>query len=333
MILMFNENNTTQRQITGSISGDEMSKKAFLILLIALLAVGCNSDSRNEEAKQGPVPQVFVFPGPQKERLISQEIIDQDNCDGTAETSQTVERSHTVFYTLELGSNIKVEADGRAKIPEIGEVGVGVEVAGNYQVGYGNSDSISRSQTVAAAPRSHIQHTVQQFEIWETGEVLIVAGGINQRFLYNFRRDFSIKAVAPANVDCPEGGASQSQPEAEVEIPNETIVSPIPQRPIKERTITTGGGVTEVYAMNLENGEILVGHADGFKEYYGCIAYLIVGPGDFEFSLTSGLWDLWSNVPPDQYETLLNEQGSALTNLYGCTPVKFVRCDSQGCQQ
>lgn len=185
-----------------------MFKKAFLISLLLLFVVGCTSSGGSEEVAQGPQPQIFVFPGPQEERLISQEVIDLLNCTGNAETSQTVTRAHTVLYTLELGLEITVSADGRAGIPGIGEVGVGAAVATNYQVGYGRSETVSRSQTVAAAPGSHIQHTIQQFEVWETGEVLIVAGDTNRRLPYSFRRDFSIKAVAPANIGCPGGASS-----------------------------------------------------------------------------------------------------------------------------
>lgn len=191
-----------------------MQKKICLILFLIMTAA-CNGGGEKPVAN-GPLPQIFIFPGEAEKRLISQETIEQNNCDGTAEMSQEVGRSHTVLYTLELGSGVKVEADGRAKIPEIGEVGVGVEVAANYQVGYGRSDTVSRAQTVAAAPNSHIQHTIQQFEIWETGEVLITVGEINQRLPYSFRRDFSIDAVAPANIGC-AGGAIVNSPESNPE--------------------------------------------------------------------------------------------------------------------
>lgn len=315
-----------------------MIKKICFILLFSMLLISCD-DGNDGEVANGPLPQVFIFPGEQEERLISQETIIQDNCDGTAVTSQTVEKSHTVLYTLELGSEITVTADGSAGIPGVGKVGVGVEIAGHYQVGYGQSETISRAQTVSAAPDSHIQQTIQHFEIWETGEVLIVAGNVNQRFPYKFRRDFSIKPSELNNIACPGTATNIAPPDEITPSPtpqvsiNEVASSPAPQVPTKQKTVVTQGGITETYTMNLENNEILVGHADRFKDIYGCVAYLVVGPGNFEFSLTSGLWDLWSNVPPEQYETLLVEQGNVLTNQYNCIPVKYVRCDSQGCQQ
>ncbi|MDG6922036.1 MAG: hypothetical protein JRN67_01930, partial [Nitrososphaerota archaeon] len=121
-------------------------------------------------------------------------------------------RQHTVQYTMEIGAGLTVSAEGKVGVPSVGEVSVGTEVAAHYKVGYGRQETVSRSQTVAAAPRSHIQHTIQQFEIWETGEVLIVVGDQNQRLPYSFRRDFSIEAVAPANVGCttPPAGSIES---------------------------------------------------------------------------------------------------------------------------
>jgi hypothetical protein len=188
-----------------------MSKKVFFISLLLLFVVGCKGEG-GEEVGPGQQLQVFVFPGSQEKRLISQEVINLPNCTGNAESSQAVTRAHTVLYTLELGRQIAVSADGRAGIPGIGEVGVGTEVAASYRVGYGRSETVSRSQTVAAAPASHMQHTIQQFEIWETGELLIVAGEVNQRIPYSFRRDFSIEVVAPANIGCPGGGSIQTRP-------------------------------------------------------------------------------------------------------------------------
>ena len=171
-----------------------MYKKIYLLLFIVSLLVltGCGGNE-GEEVAEGPAPQIFVFPGEQEKVHISQEVIDLPNCTGNAESSQEVTRAHTVQYTLNLGSEITVSADGRAGIPRVGEVGVGAAVAANYNVGYGHSETVSRAQTVAAAPASHMQHTIQQFEIWEAGEVLIVVGDINQRLPYSFRRTLASK--------------------------------------------------------------------------------------------------------------------------------------------
>ncbi|PIE82101.1 MAG: hypothetical protein CSA11_01660 [Chloroflexi bacterium] len=107
---------------------------SILFLILIITACGSNGNGEGEEVSNGAVSQIFIFPGEQEKRLISQETIPQNNCNGKAEISQTIERSHAVLYTLELGSGIKVEADGHAL-------------------------------TVAAPPQTHIQHTLQQYEI------------------------------------------------------------------------------------------------------------------------------------------------------------------------
>lgn len=195
----------------------QTSQRSYFLLVLFLLLfliVACNGTKSTPEPVAEVNAQVFVFPSGTEKRLISDEKITQDNCVGSAETSQTITRQHTVQYTMELGSELKVNAEGKVGVPGVGEVGVGTEVATHYNVGYGRQETVSRAVTVAAAPKSHIQHTIQQFEVWEIGEVLIVVGDYNQRLPYSFRRDFSIDAVAPANLGCQ--GAPTTSPSENV---------------------------------------------------------------------------------------------------------------------
>lgn len=111
-------------------------------------------------------------------------------------------------------------------MPSVGEVGVGAEVASHYSVGYGRQEAVSRSVTVATTAGSHIQHTIQQFEIWETGEVLIVAGSHNQQLPYSFRRDFSIDIVPPASLGCPPSGSTEQATSPEEVAVDEPIEEP-----------------------------------------------------------------------------------------------------------
>lgn len=95
--------------------------------------------------------------------------------------------------------------------------------------------------------------------------------------------------------------------------------------PLKVETEVTMGGVRKTYNLRLNDGELLVGHADKFQGYSRCVAFLIVGPGSFEFWVESGLWDRWINTTPESYQPLLQEQIDTLVNKYQCTPVKTVR--------
>ena len=167
-------------------------------LAILLLIASCTSSGDGEVVSA----KIEVFTGQQDRRLISEEKITQDNCSGSAETSQTVTRSHTILYSLEVGTGFSVNTSGEVGVPGIGQVGVGSEIASYYSVSYGGEDTVSRAVTVAAKEGTNMQHTIQHFEVWEQGEVLIIVGDVTQRLPYSFRRDFSIEAVAPANLGC-----------------------------------------------------------------------------------------------------------------------------------
>jgi hypothetical protein len=104
--------------------------------------------------------------------------------------------------------------------------------------------------------------------------------------------------------------------------PTAIVVTPAP---LKVETEVTMGGVRKTYNQHLNDGELLVGHADKFQGYSPCVAFLIVGPGTFEFWIESGLWDKWINTTPQSYQPLLQEQIDTLVNKYQCTPVKTVR--------
>jgi len=185
------------------VSSRNITLTVFLFLL--MLAAACAPTA----AEPGLAPEIFITPGPPETILLSNEEIMQDNCNGGAMMSQTVERSYTVSRTLELGAAISVDAGGRAGIPGVGEVGVGAAVASHYNVSYGSEETVTRSVTVATEKGQHILHTVRQNMLWETG-TLVVAGATDP-IPYRFRKDFSMEELPPANLGCP-GGAQPVDP-------------------------------------------------------------------------------------------------------------------------
>jgi len=201
------------------------------LLVIMLLAVACTPTA----GETGIAPEIFITPGPTETILISQEEIPQNNCDGGAVTSQTVERSYTVSRILELGTALTVDAGGRAGIPGVGEVGVGAAVASHYNVSYGSEETVTRSVTVAAERGENIFHTVRQNMLWETGTLVIA--GVTDPIPYRFRKDFSMETLPPANIGCPgqgvqpppvEGGTGEDQSSGQVEPTEPTAVGPLP---------------------------------------------------------------------------------------------------------
>ena len=101
--------------------------------------------------------------------------------------------------------------------------------------------------------------------------------------------------------------------------------TPPPQTYKQVDTQATGGGVRVTYKVNLGQNEVLVGHADKFQGYAPCVAYIVVGPGNFEFWIQSGIWYKWINTTPELNKTLLQEQKGILINKYNYVPVQIRR--------
>jgi len=196
------------------------------LILVLFLTAAC-SPSSPPDAPAPSTLEVFVFPGQTEKHLISVEEIPLNNCDGRAELSASIERSYRVARTLELSPGMTVDDSGQAGIPGVGQVGIGAAVANNSQINYGSQDTVTRSVTVVAREGTNILHTIHQYEIWEAGEVLVVADGVNHRFPYRFRKDFSIETLPPASLGCP-----QEEPPAPTEalalptVPPTTIPAP-----------------------------------------------------------------------------------------------------------
>lgn len=190
------------------------------VFLLALLLVAC----RPGAVEPGIAPEIFITPGPTGTILLSNEEIMQDNCNGGAMMSQTVERSYTVSRIVELGAAITVDAGGRAGIPGVGEVGVGAAVASHYNVSYGSEETVTRSVTVATEKGQHILHTVRQNMLWETG-TLVVAGATDP-IPYRFRKDFSMEELPPANLGCPGQAVAPVDPGAATQPGTDSSTAP-----------------------------------------------------------------------------------------------------------
>ena len=183
-----------------------ISRYTWLVLLWVLFSAvalaACQPGATSNIEIAATDVQIVVLPGEPEKRFISSELVAQDNCTGTAETSFAVTREHTVAYEIEVGASLTANAEGKVSVQGVGLVGVGAEVATHYQVGYGRQERVSRTVTLSAAPDTYIQHTIEHFEVWEKGDVLIKAGNQEQQLPYSFRRDFGIEVGRPVNVDC-----------------------------------------------------------------------------------------------------------------------------------
>jgi hypothetical protein len=150
-----------------------------------------------------PTIQVIPSGGSPEKVVVSTEIVHQPNCGGGGAVINELARSRTIAHTVELGGSVSVNASGEAGIPGVGSVQVGTEIAAKYGVTYGQEDTISRGLTVTTKEGTNIDHTIQQVEYWQTGEIIITdANREIGRYPYKFRDDFGIEYVGPTPLDC-----------------------------------------------------------------------------------------------------------------------------------
>jgi hypothetical protein len=109
------------------------------------------------------------------------------------------------------------------------------------------------------------------------------------------------------------------QPSLQPPAPQPTPTSPTVQQVSQQVDYQlTGGSVRVNYTVTLKEKEVLVGLADKFQGLSGCVAFIIVGPGNFDFWVESGIWYKWINTTPKLNDTLLQEQVDIQVNKYQC---------------
>ncbi len=169
---------------------------AMLILIVSLL-VAC-SESRNNNPggssngeNQESAPQISLNFSGQELREVVTEVIPQINCGGTDAVTNQVEKSYTVEHTMEVGGGFEVSANGQVGIAGTG-VELGTSVASNLGYGYGVSETLAKSITVAAAAGKDMQHTISMKEIWALGNAQITVGNQQYNIPFRFRKDFQL---------------------------------------------------------------------------------------------------------------------------------------------
>lgn len=239
-----------------------------VILLGGGLSSGCTQSQPPSPTAQatGTAPEILgieVIPSglPPEREVLSREKIPQNNCGGTGTTTNSIERSRTIVYTMEIGAGISVNAEGKAGVPGVGEVSIGTEVAAQYGLSYGISEQFSRSITISAGPETFVEHQLELVSYWEIGEVILNLGnGGKISYPYRFQRDFGIEQIGSSEISCaltPTIQAAQTTPSSPTNLnnPNTTTVATItPQTSISTSQQPTAntffGGVTRLIPTN-----------------------------------------------------------------------------------
>ena len=191
-----------------------MSKQLIILLLAVILPMlACGGGGENEQAA-APVVQITI-----KEdntpllEVVDVEVVPQDNCGGSAEVENGLERSRTIEHTMTVGGGIELTADGGIKPGGVG-VNLGASVAANYDVGYGQADEIGRSISVKAKEGTRMEHTIQLVEQFETGEAIVIIDGSTYKVPFVFRTDFAVILQGSHDLGClPTATPDPNQPE------------------------------------------------------------------------------------------------------------------------
>ncbi len=176
-------------------------RKLLSILSISVIVLGGCNPSPVSPPSASINPEIEITFGNDDIREVKSETIQQLNCDGTAELENTVERSYTVQHTLEVQGGIEVNANGHIGINGT-DIGLGTTIASQLGYTYGTEDTISRSVTVKAAPKTNMEHRIRQAEIWKTGTATVAINGYDVIVPFQFRYDFKVESIGSHDLGC-----------------------------------------------------------------------------------------------------------------------------------
>ncbi len=160
---------------------------------------------------------------------IRTENIEQPNCNGTGDVDNVVERTMGINHSIEVGLGLTVDIDGKLELFGTG-VDLGAAISNELGYQYGVIESISRSITVRAAPKTHVIHTVKLSEVWESGTARVSSNGESIDIPFRFRANFSIDLLDSTPVSCETGLALVTQTVVQpITQPTSTTSSSIPQ--------------------------------------------------------------------------------------------------------
>jgi hypothetical protein len=219
-------------------------KLVFVSVILLLTIVACGAEEDVVKAPS-PTPNVTIeilgstHPEVREIRI---EVIQQNNCGGTAEVESQIQKSKSIAHTIEVGAGLEVNANG-----QVGFAGTGVElgatVASQLGYSYGSVESISRSITLKAKEGTYMEHQVKLQEEWEIGTAKVVVSGREQEVPFSFRTDFSVELVdskeikgkcpsLPTPIKIPTPTNTPKPIEPEPPTPTNTLEpSPIPTPP------------------------------------------------------------------------------------------------------
>ena len=189
---------------------------AIVSLCIFVFVAACgsqNPESADADASAAtPNVSIEIIGGTSPEyRKYSEEVIRLNNCGGSGDAESTVDRNRSVSHTIDADSELAINASGAVKIAGTG-VDLGTEVAASLGYAYGVEETISRSLSVKAKPKTNMQHKIALIDVWQVGHAQVTIGGEAHDIPFSFHSDFTIELIESADAGCPtEIGSDQTQ--------------------------------------------------------------------------------------------------------------------------
>lgn len=178
----------------------KLTKLPSLLFLIAFLVASCGTPPPpSSQGVSNPNTNIEIQITGTEPIELGTETIYQPNCTGTAEVENSIEKSRTIQYVMEVQNGASVNANGQVGFAGT-DIELGATVASQFGQSYGTSETLTRSITVKAKPGTNMQHVIRQVEIWKTGQAKISVGGQQIIIPFKFRSDFAIELVNSQNI-------------------------------------------------------------------------------------------------------------------------------------
>lgn len=189
----------------------KLTKLPSLLFLIIFFIASCGTPPSGQGGNNSNADIEIQMTGTESIEL-GTETISQPNCTGVAEVENTIEKSRTIQYVIEVQNGASVNANGQVGFAGT-DVELGATIASQFGQSYGTSETLTRSITVKAKPETSMQHVIRQVEIWKVGQATISVGGQQKIIPFKFRSDFAIELVDSQNI-YPNGCNSLPAPTA-----------------------------------------------------------------------------------------------------------------------
>lgn len=285
-----------------------------LSMLISLLFNSCGTTANTTN----PASNLQVVETSTSTTTVA-EPIHLNNCNNTASVEQESERSQSISI------------EGEATIG-IGYLVVEASVSAKYV----KTNSVSKTHRVTAAPGTNMEFVLLWTEQVREGTVTVE--GKTGQATYRVNVPIAVEQASAKALGCDISAQTATHPSVIQPSPTNTAVPPILQPATQQPYVSdpllvsreyTGAEKRVVYSKLLNSNEVIAGSGWGFEATTGgCVAFIIIGPGQFQFTVIDGVIETYADVSSsDQSELLLKRHTDILRNDYNCSPegTKVVR--------